>query len=162
MWKPRRLTTLWVFTTCWRDSFYFFLTFTPFSKWPLKETQLSQNRSGLTKSNAVGSGSLCAVDSARVCDGSDGTNWRCFSKHKYNANACIHPAAPLPRESWPSLTDSMRLWSPPYLISMLMSWNLGRGVQEHYSALVGKLNLFLWDSFILYVLYLHLFRYSLC
>jgi hypothetical protein len=27
MWKPRRLTTLWAFTACYRDSFTFLLTY---------------------------------------------------------------------------------------------------------------------------------------
>jgi hypothetical protein len=26
MWEPRRLTTLWAFTACYRDSFIFFFT----------------------------------------------------------------------------------------------------------------------------------------
>jgi hypothetical protein len=28
MWEPRRLTALWAFTACYRDTFFFFLPFT--------------------------------------------------------------------------------------------------------------------------------------
>jgi hypothetical protein len=40
MWDPQRLTTLWAFTACYRDSFYFYFTYNDIE---LIDTELSQN-----------------------------------------------------------------------------------------------------------------------